>query len=478
MLFNSLVFLIFFSVVYSSYRILSGWTAKKLLLLAASYFFYAWWNPPFTLLLFLSTVVDFFAAKKLSTSNNRNTRFLYLIISLSFNLGILSFFKYGNFFAENFARFIQAAGLPWKYVHSPWDIVLPIGISFYTFQSLGYTLDVYRKRLAPTGNFLNFALYVSFFPQLVAGPIVRATDFLWQTKNDPHISSSQFSWGIFLCAWGLFKKTVVADNIAVVVNEVYALPAKAGILDSWIATYGFAVQIYCDFSGYSDMAIGLALMLGFHIPENFLRPYGALGFNDFWRRWHISLSTWLRDYLYISLGGNRKGASRTYLNLMLTMLIGGLWHGANWTFVVWGGLHGIYLAAERFLLSTFGIDRNAANRLPLVLRILFCVIVFNLVCLAWIFFRAESFSGAFDMLSNMLFLGNEIWLSQGHPIRKTVIVILSFLLVTWHFINRDRKWAAIVERIPDWFMGILTAVVFICCLLFGASANEFIYFQF
>jgi alginate O-acetyltransferase complex protein AlgI len=478
MLFNSYVFLIFFCVVYSSYRILPGWTARKLLLLVASYFFYAWWNPPFTLLLFLSTVVDFVAAKKISINDNRNTRLAYLVMSLFFNLGMLSFFKYGYFFAENFAGLARALGFSWTYVHSPWDIVLPVGISFYTFQSLSYTLDVYRGRLKPTDNFLNFALYVSFFPQLVAGPIVRATDFLWQTENNPHTSASQFAWGLFLCAWGLFKKTVLADNIAVIVNEVYAIPAKAGILDSWVATYGFAVQIYCDFSGYSDMAIGLALMLGFHIPDNFLRPYGALGFSDFWRRWHISLSSWLRDYLYISLGGNRRGASRTYVNLMLTMLIGGLWHGARWTFVIWGGLHGIYLACEGFFFPLLGINRNSMEKLPLYQRLFLWMLVTNLVCLSWAFFRAETIANAFAMLSNMFFFGNDSLLFEGRTLRKAATVMVICILFGWHFVNRNRTISDLAVKLPDGVLGAIAGVLFVFSLIMGGPGIEFIYFQF
>jgi alginate O-acetyltransferase complex protein AlgI len=478
MLFNSLAFFIFFCVVYSLYRTVAGWTGRKLVLLTASYFFYAWWNPPFTLLLILSTVVDFFAAKKIAANKHRHIKVICLIVSLFFNLGILAFFKYGNFLAENFALLIQGLGLPWKYVYRPWDIVLPIGISFYTFQSLSYTLDVYRSRLKPTNSFLNFALYVSFFPQLVAGPIVRATDFLWQTENEPDIDSSQFSWGIFLCAWGLFKKVVLADNIGIVVNEIYANTATAGILDSWIATYGFAVQIYCDFSGYSDMAIGLALMLGFHIPDNFLRPYGALGFSDFWRRWHISLSSWLRDYLYISLGGNRYSAFRTHANLMLTMLIGGLWHGARWTFVVWGGLHGLYLICERFFFPFLGIDRNKTDRLPLYQKAVLWFVVTNAVCLAWTFFRAENVSQAVVMIQNMLLLGNDMLLLQERLLRKSAVTMVVLILFLWHFINRDRSLTDITTKLPDAFLGIIAGGLFIFTLLLGGKGAEFIYFQF
>ncbi|GBC62215.1 MBOAT family protein [Desulfonema ishimotonii] len=478
MLFNSFIFLIFFIVVYSLYGSMSDWSVRKLILLGASYFFYAWWNPPFTLLLILSTVVDFITGRRIACTRNPAERKIWLTASLGVNLGVLFFFKYANFFAQSFSDFTRIIGLSWQYVHDPWDIILPLGISFYTFQSMSYTLDIYKGTLRPAKNFTDFALYVSFFPQLVAGPIIRATDYLWQCRKPPVIGSAQISWGIFLFSWGFFKKSVIADNVAIVVNEIFALPAKAGVLDAWIAVYGFAIQIYCDFSGYSDMAIGLALMLGFHFPDNFNRPYGALGFSDFWRRWHISLSSWLRDYLYISMGGNRMGNIRTYINLMLTMLIGGLWHGANWTFVVWGGLHGFYLAVERAVFQRFRLRQDAAVSLPLWQQILLCLIVFHLVCLAWVFFRAQSITEAFDMVSNMVFLKNSFLLSGERLVRKAAIACLTFIVVGWHFFSRNRGWDNIVIRIPALRVAAITAFLFTCCLLAGADANDFIYFQF
>jgi len=348
MVFNSLTFLVFFCVVLGLHQLPLPWRVKKGNLLAASYLFYAAWNPIFVLLLWTSTIVDWFVAKWIVRTDGRAGKRGILLLSLVVNLGFLGYFKYGTFLLENWAGLLKVFGLTYHPLVSP--IVLPVGISFYTFETLSYTLEVYRGQVPPWDSFLDFALFVAFFPHLVAGPIVRAADFLPQCRTPKRVTAPQLGWGLSLLAFGLFEKVVVADALlAPVADQVYSSWEKAGCFDAWIGTLAFSGQIFFDFAGYSLCAIGAALCLGFVLKDNFHLPYAAIGFSDFWRRWHLSLSTWLRDYLYISLGGNRRGEARTYVNLMLTMLIGGLWHGASWRFVVWGGLHGMYLIVERIL---------------------------------------------------------------------------------------------------------------------------------
>jgi alginate O-acetyltransferase complex protein AlgI len=326
MLFNSLTFVVFFAAVLLAYRVLGNWNAKKAMLLVASYVFYGAWNPPFVALLAISTLVDWFVAKHMALEEDVHIRRRLLVISLLVNLGFLGFFKYGGFLLENFVALMASFGVDYKPA-AP-SIVLPVGISFYTFQTLSYTLDIYRRRLKPARSFLDFALFVSFFPQLVAGPIVRAADFLPQCVDERRTEARAFGWGLFLMTLGLFEKVVLADGLlAGTADSVFGSPGPASALDTWLGSVAFAGQIFCDFAGYSTCAIGAALCLGFHLPTNFRFPYGAVGFRDFWRRWHISLSTWLRDYLYIPLGGSRNGRWRTLIALMLTMLLGGFLHG-------------------------------------------------------------------------------------------------------------------------------------------------------
>ncbi len=345
MLFNSYTFILFLAAVLLLSRMLANWTWRKSLLLLSSYVFYAAWNPPFVVVLWISTIVDWYVGKWIHASSTRERRTFFLIISLLVNLGMLSYFKYGGFFVDNLNMLLHLAGF--NFAFSQISIVLPVGISFYTFQTLSYTIDIFRGRLSPWHSFLDYALYVTFFPQLVAGPIVRAANFLPQCRSSRIGSSKQMGWGLSLLVIGLFAKIVIADSLAApTVEVVYDSHGTLGCIAAWAGTLAFAIQIFCDFFGYSTCAIGVALSLGFSLPDNFRWPYGAIGFSDFWRRWHISLSSWLRDYLYIPLGGNRMGIRRTYVNLMITMLLGGLWHGASWMFVIWGGLHGIYLMAE------------------------------------------------------------------------------------------------------------------------------------
>src|SRR3972149_1993846 len=345
MLFNSSTFLIFFVVVYTLYLLLQKrLKAQNALLLVASYIFYASWDWRFLSLLLLSTTVDFFIAKAIGSTDDltpagKARRKTLLACSILFNLGVLGFFKYFNFFSESFIGLLNLFSMKADLITL--NIVLPLGISFYTFQEMGYTIDVYRKHMKPTHNPFNFALFVAFFPHLVAGPIQRAESLLLQLERPRRITIEQVNTGLFLILWGLFKKVVIADNVREVANLIFNNYTNYSGLDIVIGGLAFAVQIYGDFSGYSDIARGIARLMGFELMVNFRLPYFALNPTDFWQRWHISLSTWLRDYLYIPLGGNRKSNLITCRNLFLTMLLGGLWHGASWNFVIWGAYHGL-----------------------------------------------------------------------------------------------------------------------------------------
>ncbi len=370
MVFNSLTFLIFILIVLILHHLPLRWTTKKFNLLIASYLFYAAWNPPFVILLWISTIVDWFAAKRLGRTENIAARRGLLLVSLGVNLGLLGFFKYANFVLDNFILFMDTLGVAYR--PPPLDIVLPVGISFYTFQTLSYTIEVYRGKAQPWNSFLDFALFVTFFPQLVAGPIVRAVQFLPQCIGPRKATANQLGWGLSLLTVGLFEKVILADTLmGPVADKVYSAADKAGFIDAWVGTLAFSAQIFFDFAGYSTCAIGVALCLGFVLPYNFRFPYAAIGLSDFWRRWHISLSSWLRDYLYIPLGGNRCGVTRTQVSLMLTMLLGGLWHGASWRFLVWGGLHGLYLIVERIIRRHWGQSPWAGRWYVRVLLVLF-----------------------------------------------------------------------------------------------------------
>ncbi len=475
MVFNSLTFLVFFAIVLVLLRLPFAWNTKKFNLLVASYLFYAAWNPPFVILLWASTVVDWYIARGIyaARDSGRAKRRAWLVGSLAVNLGFLGFFKYGEFLMANWQALMASVGVEWQ---APgWDIVLPVGISFYTFQTMSYTLDVYLGRSKPLNSFLDFALFVTFFPQLVAGPIVRPNQLVPQFATPKQATRDQMLWGLGLIILGLFEKVVLADGgLANAADRVFAAKGAVGFVDAWLGTLAFSGQIFCDFAGYSTIAIGTALCLGFALPENFRMPYAAIGFSDFWRRWHISLSTWLRDYLYIPLGGNRGTEARTYVNLMLTMLLGGLWHGASWTFVVWGGLHGLYLAVERWLREKSGVAGDPATAWS---RIALALVTYALVNVTWVFFRAEDFPGAARILAGMA------GLAEGPApvlptifVAKVVVVVTAIVATQWFM--RNRSLEAVVARAPWWLTGLVTAAMLFAVTITQGSGQAFIYFQF
>jgi len=466
MLFNSFHFVVFFVVVLALNQTLRRWPlAQKLMLLAASYYFYGQWQWHYLFLVWFSTLVDYAIGLRMPVT--RNPRRL-VALSVVVNLGFLAIFKYANWLIDTFNDASTALG---SAMHvTPIDLLLPVGISFYTFQSLSYTIDVYRRELPPRKNLLDYALAVAFFPQIEAGPIVRAREFLAELDGDQRIDFSDVKRALVLIAFGYVKKVVVADNLAPIADAVFDNPASHGFWDCLFAVYAFAFQIYCDFSGYTDIAIGCALLLGIRFPPNFNYPYAAQGIQDFWRRWHMTLSRWLRDYLYIPLGGNRNGAARTYANLMTTMLLGGLWHGASWNFVIWGGLHGAYLAGERVLLSRWR-PWNVDNPFAAALRVL---VTFHLVCLAWVFFRAHDFALARAMLGR---LAHPQWsnFDAGSHAATAVFVAALFLAqqLGAHLRYKERIAA------NDALFATSLACAMVAMILFAPAAGApFIYFQF
>ena len=491
MLFNSYTFIAFFIIILILHNLPFPWKVKKINLLLASYIFYAAWNPPFILLLWLSTVVDFFVGRALYREENLAKKRMLLVLSLIGNLGMLCFFKYGGFLLENFTTLVNAVGIDFHPAKP--SIILPAGISFYTFTTLCYTIDMYKKRSEPVKSMLDFSLFVTFFPHLVAGPIVRPPQLVPQFETPRTASKKQMTEGLFLMSVGLFMKVVLADSmLSASADAVFSTSGQLPALDAWMGVLAFSGQIFFDFAGYSTCAIGAAACLGFILPQNFLYPYAAIGFSDFWRRWHITLSAWLRDYLYIPLGGNKKGKIRTYFNLMITMLLGGLWHGANWTFVVWGGLHGFYLWVEKFFkdlktktilpVSTTGditatvvkagVPLNKTGR-----NFLLALLTFFLVNVTWVFFRAADFSTAWNMLGSMFGIGNggDALLTTLAIIKVTVIITLMML---FHWFMRNTTILSTAYKLPWWIMGIIWAVILLLLILSQESSSSFIYFQF
>lgn len=482
MVFNSYTFIAFFAVVLVLHNLPLSWTTKKVNLLLASYIFYAVWNPPFILLLWLSTVVDFYVGRALYTQENPYKKKLLLVVSLIGNLGMLCFFKYGTFLLDNFVLLVQAFGL--EYHPAKPNIILPAGISFYTFTTLCYTIDMYKKKSEPVKSILDFSLFVTFFPHLVAGPIVRPPQLVPQFETARIANTKQMMDGLLLLSLGLFMKVVLADGmLSATADSVFNASDILPALDAWAGVFAFSGQIFFDFAGYSTCAIGAALCLGFVLPQNFNYPYAAVGFSDFWRRWHITLSAWLRDYLYIPLGGNRHGIRRTYFALMVTMLLGGLWHGANWTFVVWGGLHGLYLWVEKFFRDrrSAQLDKEgeAASALPGNAWASFCyaLLTFMLVNITWVFFRSATFEKAWQMLVSMFGMAAEGKAQLTTLALLKVAVVIPAMLVA-HWLMRNTKVLEVAYRLSWWGLGIVWSVMILMLIWAQESSSSFIYFQF
>ncbi len=466
MLFNSVEFLVFFLVVYALYLVLKR-RQQNVLVLLASYLFYGWWDWRFLSLIWLSTLVDYFAGLGMEGAPTQKRRKLWLMLSLAFNLGLLGTFKYMGFFARSLAEAFAQLGYQVDVRFT--DLVLPVGISFYTFQSLTYTVDVYRRELKATRNLLDFALFVAFFPQLMAGPIERAKHILPQIEQPRTVNYDFLREGAWLILLGYYKKVVLADNMAPFATRIFNNPADVSGLEILIGIYAFAFQIYGDFSGYSDIARGTAKFLGFNLMYNFRMPYFAVNPPDFWKRWHISLSTWLRDYLYINLGGNRQGPWRTYRNLMATMVLGGLWHGAAYNFVAWGVFHGGILCIHRWF--TGGQDKAGKESKVTPLRV---VLFFHVTCIGWLLFGVKELSHAPLLLKNMLspFALNGV---------TGLITVLTFaapvMLLDW--LQYKSSDMLRIKAYPKALRTCVYVATFAAILLCGATgAKQFIYFQF
>ena len=480
MLFNSLEFILFFPIVVAAYFILRP-KYRWILLLLASYYFYMCWDYRYIVLIMFSTVVDYFSGIIIHKTDKKKVKTTFLLASLGTNLGLLFFFKYFNFFGESLTYVFDKANI---FVDIPvYDYLLPVGISFYTFQTLSYTIDIYKGKQKPEYHFGRFALFVSFFPQLVAGPIERSVNLLPQFRQDFKFEYARVRYGILLMTWGFFKKVVIADRLAEYVNLVYNNPGEFEGLQNIIATLFFSFQIYCDFSGYSDIAIGAAMIMGYRLMTNFRRPYFAASIREFWARWHISLSTWFRDYVYIPLGGNRVVKWRWYYNLFITFLVSGLWHGAEWTFVIWGALHGFYLifaiVSEKWrvkLNSLIGLTKS-----PGLYKFTQILVTFALVYFSWIFFRANNTADAFQIIGKTFsFSGgsnlNLFTFNIDFYIAFISIAILLVIELFEEYAQLSQRAMQFVPRAAKW--AILVVVIFVIFVLGVWDEADFLYFQF
>jgi D-alanyl-lipoteichoic acid acyltransferase DltB (MBOAT superfamily) len=470
MIFNSITFAVFLPVVFAIYWSLVNrkLVYQNILLLVASYVFYGFWDARFLVLIFVSSLSDYLIGLQLAKAEKEEKRKRWLGLSLLINLGVLFSFKYFNFFLDSFSILVETFGFQAN--KSTLQIILPVGISFYTFQTLSYTIDIYKNKIKPTRNFIDFFAFVSFFPQLVAGPIERASHLLPQFQEKRYFTYENANAGLRLILWGLFKKVVIADRLAYSVSLVYDSPQDFSGFAVILATVFFAIQIYCDFSGYSDIAIGTARLFGFDLMTNFKTPYLSTSIRDFWQRWHTSLSTWFRDYVYIPLGGNRVSTGRWWLNVMTTFTVSGLWHGANWTFVIWGGIHGLFYAIEK---------QFEVIKLP---KFLSGILVFTIVCIAWIFFRADTLNDAILLIQNAInftqaFDFQALFINKNYGI-YTIIAI--GILIIFDILNQQNEindWLIQQPKIIRWaiYYFLLFAIVF-----FGEFTNapEFIYFRF
>ncbi|MCW8934270.1 MAG: MBOAT family protein [Gammaproteobacteria bacterium] len=473
MLFNSFIFWIFFLIIIVAYRYLPH-QGQNRLLLAGSYIFYGYWDYRYLSLIFISTIIDYFVATGIYNSSEQQQKKRILLISICANLGMLGFFKYYNFFAVEMSELLLLIGLPVPI--KTLNIVLPVGISFYTFQTMSYTIDVYRGKTVPTSRFLDFALYVSFFPQLVAGPIERSYNLLPQILEKRPQLKENLVEGIYHICIGMFKKVVIADNMAPIVNSVFSRPVSdLSGPEIMVGIYAFAFQIYGDFSGYSSIAQGIAKLMGFNLSWNFKMPYFASNPSDFWQRWHITLSAWLRDYLYVPLGGNRLGKLLTLRNLMLTMLLGGLWHGAGWTFIAWGFYHGLLLIAYRvFEFKQQGVARKLMeHRVGKGLRIIF---FFHLICFSWLLFRADSIDQVWAMMGVLVTnfeITNFVYYASG-----MLIFFAAPLVALEYWIEKSGDLLKVVNS--HWLVRASIYSYFAVMLwVFPPLTNQvFIYFQF
>jgi alginate O-acetyltransferase complex protein AlgI len=473
MLFNSFQFLFFFVIVWLLFLLTRG-TTRKVILLLASYYFYMCWSTRYIWVIWGITLIDYVAGLQIEKAELPARRRLYLGISLFCNIGLLVLFKYFNFLTGSFRSASHLFGL--RYDPPLLAIILPVGLSFHTFQAMSYTIEVYRRRVPAEKNLLEYALYVAFFPQMVAGPIERPYELLPQFHREPSVTLEGVRAGMAQALWGLFKKMVLADNVADFVKLIYDSPRHYNGAALLLATLLFSIQIYCDFSGYTDIALGLARMMGYELRINFMQPYFSRSVGEFWRRWHISLSTWFRDYVYIPLGGNRVKLPRHYFNLLFTFVISGLWHGANWTFVIWGFLHGVYLiVAQSIKLEPF-------PRLPRLAAFCKTLVTFTLVTYAWIFFRANSVADAWYIATHLLPPGrlDPLLLKVGGFSRATapylVLSIVAMFVVEW--------WIAHPSTVPRiWARPAMRALAYNACIyaivFFGFFGHrDFIYFQF
>ncbi len=470
MLFDSPVYVVFLAIVVLLYWRLSR-RNQNIFLLCASYFFYGWWDWRFLLLMAGSTCIDYLIAKRLPTLQSSQRRRALLILSLCINFGFLGVFKYFNFFTSSFESLLTTLGFHGVSM-TVLRIILPPGISFYTFQEVAYIVDVYKGKLEPARSFIDYALFISLFPHLIAGPIQRPGHLLPQVQRDRGFDGNKFFDGLMLILFGLLQKCIIADNCALLANA--AFNGRFGNTTApvvLLGTYAFAWQIYGDFAGYSNIARGSAQLLGFHFMVNFRQPYLATTLQDFWRRWHISLSSWLRDYLYIPLGGNRKGEGRTYGNLLTTMLLGGLWHGANWTFVVWGAIHGGGLALERL----FGLNPEAAAHDGWIIRWMKRILLFNLVCVTWVFFRAASLRDAVSFLAG---LGRFSWQPEYFTALKFLSLFAGVMfLMDLRMEAKNEEYA--FQNVPPLVRVGIGATAALAIALLGANqTSAFIYFQF
>jgi alginate O-acetyltransferase complex protein AlgI len=463
--FVSIEFVLLFFTILILLNLWRNATVRKVIILLASCVFYAYWDWRFLGLLIVVTVMDYYISVKIHSSNEHHIRRNWLVLSIVVNLLVLGYFKYYNFFVDTFNILLHPLG--WDLPEL--DIILPVGISFYIFETISYVVDVFKRNAQPAHSLLDYAVFITFFPRLVAGPIMRASQFLPQLYRGLQFSRENFQAGAQLFAQGLIKKIVVADSVAYLADAVYNNPEMFSSLTVYLAIFAYSIQIYFDFSGYSDMACGVAKTLGFDLAINFNFPYISQSVTEFWRRWHISLSSWLRDYLYISLGGNRSGKARTYVNLMLTMLIGGLWHGASWNFVFWGGLHGAYLAVERFF------EKNTHdNPHDGVFSWLRSILVFLLVSFTWIFFRSPSLEVTRIIFEKILFLdpaGVNWWYTPA--IFFSILVVFGGLIVNTFKISFEK---VSVDR--SFSMAFLVFEYVFILLFFTKNISPFIYFQF